>query len=554
MTQDQALSILKTGANAFLTGEPGSGKSFLVNRYVPYLKAHKIDVAVTASTGIAATHIGGMTIHSWSGIGIKKDLSPRDLLRIANRDYLAKRIKRTKVLIIDEISMLESRTLDAVDLVCRKVRGEDCPFGGLQVVLVGDFFQLPPVAKEGETAQFAFESGVWQDLEPTICYLSEQHRQEDESFLALLSGIRRGEVEQAHIDRLMDCLTTEEIAKDGITKLFSHNIDVDRINNRELEKLPGESKSSQMVEKGKKTLTETLKKSCLSPQQLLLKKDAVVMFTKNNPKEGFVNGTLGRVAGFDRENGLPIVKTRSGRTIGVPAMDWTIEENDRVLARITQLPLRLAWAITIHKSQGMSLDAAVMNLDAVFEFGQGYVALSRVRSFSGLFLLGANDQALLVHPDILAHDKEFREMSCNAAATHSSISENELKEKYDQFILRCEGVLKAQNYPKTQPAEKISTADETLLLFRRGKNIAEIAQSRGLKEVTIVSHLEKLAAKSKISKDEVKKLLPRYLSDELNNIHGVFNALDTLNLSPVFEKFNGKYSYYDLRLARMVLE
>src|SRR3989344_807323 len=171
MTQAQALNILKTGANVFLTGEPGSGKTYLVNQYVSYLRQRKIEPAITASTGIAATHIGGTTVHSWSGIGIKKELSPSDVKRISSNKKVSARIKKTHTLIIDEISMLDGKTLIAVDQVCKEVRGSAAPFGGIQIVLVGDFFQLPPVVSrnnsavttlfDNESAQFAFDSSAW---------------------------------------------------------------------------------------------------------------------------------------------------------------------------------------------------------------------------------------------------------------------------------------------------------------------------------------------------------------------------------------------------------
>src|SRR5687768_4164635 len=150
MTQHQALDILKTGANVFLTGEPGSGKTHTIRQYIAYLKEAGVDMAVTASTGIAATHIGGFTIHSWSGIGIKKTLSPYDVDRLATNERLVKRIARTRVLIIDEVSMLDAGVLESVNTVCQAIKQSEEPFGGMQVVLVGDFFQLPPVSREGE--------------------------------------------------------------------------------------------------------------------------------------------------------------------------------------------------------------------------------------------------------------------------------------------------------------------------------------------------------------------------------------------------------------------
>ena len=399
MTQEDALKILKTGASVFLTGEPGSGKTHTINSYVEYLRSHDIEPAITASTGIAATHIGGMTIHSWSGIGIAKELSPHDLTRIAEKSYLAKRIKKASVLIVDEVSMLDARTLSLVEAVVKKIRGNDMPFGGLQTVLIGDFFQLPPVTRGDEKTQFAFDSESWTNLSPTICYITEQHRQDDREFLDVLNGIRSNSFQEVHFNHIESRLTSKDQIPSGITKLFSHNANVDQVNDRELAKLSAKGQKFEMAGKGPKKLTETLKKGCLSPETLELKIGAVVMFTKNNPREGFVNGTLGKVIGFDNDSSYPIIKTRSGKNIDAEPMDWTVEENGFVRAKITQIPLRLAWAITIHKSQGMSLDAAVMDLGSVFEYGQGYVALSRVRNLSGLHLLGINDHALLVHPD-----------------------------------------------------------------------------------------------------------------------------------------------------------
>src|SRR5664279_5022495 len=148
MTQSEAINILKTGANVFLTGEPGAGKTHTINSLVEYLRACEIEHAITASTGIAATHIGGMTIHSWSGIGIKETLNKYDLDKIASSEYINRRVRKTKVLIIDEISMLRAETLSMVDAVCREIMQRSEPFGGIQVVLVGDFFQLPPIDKK----------------------------------------------------------------------------------------------------------------------------------------------------------------------------------------------------------------------------------------------------------------------------------------------------------------------------------------------------------------------------------------------------------------------
>ncbi len=228
MTQEEALTILKTGANVFLTGEPGAGKSHTINTYTRWLREHGIEPAITASTGIAATHIGGLTIHSWSGIGIKRSLSAYDLDRIAATEHVVKRMRRTKILIIDEVSMLSPDTLNMVDAVCREVYGNSRPFGGLQIIFVGDFFQLPPIVKREEARtidpqdfqadlvfdesaaahpRFAYDASAWARANPIVCYLTEQHRQDDPAFLSVLSAIRRNAFNDTHMAHIKSRIT-----------------------------------------------------------------------------------------------------------------------------------------------------------------------------------------------------------------------------------------------------------------------------------------------------------------------------------------------------------
>ncbi|MDD4988955.1 MAG: PIF1 family DEAD/DEAH box helicase [Candidatus Pacebacteria bacterium] len=445
MTQQEALKILKTGANVFLTGEPGSGKTHTINEYTHYLRDSGIEPAITASTGIAATHIGGMTIHSWSGIGIRRALNAYDLDKIATSEYVAKRVRKAKVLVIDEVSMLSPETLSMVDAVCREVKGSTDAFGGMQVIFVGDFFQLPPVTKadyESESQlfeeemppRFAYGSPSWEQAKVLICYLSEQYRQDDADFLSLLSAIRQntfGDVHKEHLEKRK--IGEKKISKD-VPRLFSHNANVDVLNDQMLGALANEPHVYLMISSGKPFLVEALKKGCLSPEKLSLKIGASVMFTKNNPKEGFVNGTLGTVSGFESTSGLPIVQLRNGKKIIVSPLEWSVEENGKIKAQINQLPLRLAWAITVHKSQGMSLDEAVMDLSQVFEYGQGYVALSRVRRLSGLHILGWNAKTFQVHPEVLAKDESFRISSDEAGEIFGKISPEEIDKMHDNFV------------------------------------------------------------------------------------------------------------------------
>lgn len=444
MTQSTAFSILKTGANVFLTGEPGSGKTFLVNMYVRYLRDHDIRVAITASTGIAATHIGGSTIHSWSGIGIRKSLTKQDLEIIVNTDRLVKQIQNTHVLIIDEMSMLDAATLDMVEQVCRAIRKTPQPFGGLQVVLVGDFFQLPPVSKHGEEpAQFAFTAAAWAESLFDVCYLTEQHRQSDAKLSSVLAAIRGGVIEDDTLAHLNTRRVEHHDDHHHATKLYSHNANVDEVNADKLADLPGELHVFDMEHHGQKAKIEALTRGCLSPEHLELKVGATVMCTRNNPDKGFVNGTLATVVDFDDADGYPIIQTKSNRRITVEPMEWAMEDGEKVSARIIQVPLRLAWAMTVHKSQGMSLDAAVMDLSHSFAFGQGYVALSRVRTLDGLHLLGWNERALRVDPLIQAQDRLMRVASEAVEVAWSARTEEQHQKAQQDFIRACAGRMHA---------------------------------------------------------------------------------------------------------------
>ncbi len=409
MTQDQALQILKDGHQVFLTGPAGSGKTYVLNQFIKWAKDEKeLEVAVTASTGIAATHLNGQTIHSWAGIGIKDKLTKYDLDQIIQKEHLHKRFKKTDVLILDEISMMHSYRLDMVDQVLRLIRQVEEPFGGVQVIFCGDFFQLPPINRgSNEIKDFAFESEVWREIDPSVCYLDQVYRQEQDPLLTILSEMRAGELTEDSIFKLQERLEEEVPHDTPVTRLFTHNVDVDRMNLDELAKLPTPSKKYMMSTSGKKKDLAQLVKYCMAPELLELKEGAQVMFIKNNFQKGYANGTLGTVVDFEDVTNLPIVETRAGAHIVVTPESWVNEKQGVQLAEIRQFPLRLAWAITVHKSQGMTLDAAEIDLSKSFAPGMGYVALSRVRSMQGLFLTGANQHALAVHPTIREKDEDF---------------------------------------------------------------------------------------------------------------------------------------------------
>lgn len=555
MTQERALQILKTGANVFLTGEPGAGKTYVINQYIAWLEAAGLKVAVTASTGIAATHIGGMTIHSWSGLGIRDQLSSYDLDYIASNEKVVKRAKAAHVLVIDEISMLDGKVLDMVDQILKTVRQKPEAFGGLQVIFVGDFFQLPPVTRNGDMMRYAFESHVWDRLKPLICYITEQYRQEDEMLLGLLGSIRKNQIEEDHYTLLQE---QTEIGYENIepTRLYTHNADVDAVNNAKLAELPGPAKVFNMVRgKGSKPLIEGLIKNCLSPEHLVLKEDAMVMCTKNNFEAGYVNGTLGRIVRFDE--GYPIIETTDGAYIRIEPVAWEIIEDKTVKASIEQLPLRLAWAITVHKSQGMSLDAAEIDLSKAFVYGQGYVALSRVRSLTGMKILGMHPNALQVDPKIVMQDKRFHEQSEAAEDAFLEMDEKEVEEMHERFVVAHGGkVPKPEDIGTKKTSferiQKESTFALTKNLLQEKKSIGAIAKERGVVESTVWGHIERLATDGEISIDDIRHLEPktgwkeaRKELDEAIYKHG------TERLKALYEETGELYDYNLVRLARV---
>lgn len=598
MTQDEALTILKTGANVFLTGEPGSGKTHTVNQYVAYLRSCGIEPAVTASTGIAATHIGGQTLHSWCGIGVHRRLTEYDLDSIAGNRKVVSRVLRAKVLIIDEVSMLSGETLFMADAVCREVKRSKEPFGGLQVVFVGDFFQLPPVCRDehgtgrpvterdddnqtklfsreqSNFAGFAFASSAWQKASPLICYLSEQHRQEDPIFLEFLKAVRKGAVVERH-KALLRARYSKSGGK-GITQLYSRNANVDHLNTAELRKLPGQPKVFVMTGTGPDHLVTALKRGCLSPETLSLKIGARVIFTKNDVASRFVNGTIGTVTEFSKHTGMPVIKTDSGlsavtsvaqagRVIHVEPADWNMQDSGRVLATITQIPLRLAWALTVHKSQGMSLSSAHMDLSDAFEYGQGYVAISRVRTLQGLSLSGLNTRALEVHPLILAKDEYFRENSDAARGRFQAMEPSELALMHGNFMCAIGGSPGAGK-PIRRKKETMNTLFVTKSLALQKLSIPDMAKKRGQTPGTILRHLEQLLVSGALSAERDL----RYLSPDPDRFSKIEKAFKTLlsqkpkaelvdssgliKLSPARDLLDESFSFEELRLARLFLK
>lgn len=452
MRQTDALRILNAGANVFLTGAPGAGKTYVLNQFVKQARQRGASVAVTASTGIAATHLNGQTIHSWSGVGVAQVMTDTLLKQIKTRR--GKRIRATDILVIDEISMMHAWLFDMVDQACRVVRRSPEPFGGLQVVMSGDLFQLPPVsntrrdrelvapppelvamreryAKAGRNPNgFVTESLIWPELNPIVCYLTEQHRQDTGQLLDVLTDIRQGTVTDTDRQALDTRIGVEPAGDDVAISLYPNNRQADALNDSKLAQINEPEHRFEAESSGQVSLIKRLKSTMLAPEMLSLKIGAAVMALRNDTNQQYVNGSLGTVVDFvsTTEGEYPMVDFENGHTVIMQPAAWEMMDGETVLASVKQVPLRCAWAITIHKSQGMTLDRARMDLRRTFAPGMGYVALSRVESMDGLYLDGINERAFLVSPEAVRLDGILRE--------RSQMAERELAEHGDEAFSR----------------------------------------------------------------------------------------------------------------------
>lgn len=390
--------------SCFFTGSGGTGKSLLIKTLINALP--RASTSVCATTALAASVLGGTTLHAWAGCGTSTDQSMDQLMRRVRRPDTYDRWRRTETLIIDEVSMLDGAFLDMLDAVGRKVRDrEHVPFGGIQMVLSGDFHQLPPVARQGQTRAFCFEADAWTSLVNAGMQSMELRtifRQSDIYFVDVLRQVRQGRLTPADLREALSENFARLRADDGVqaTKLYTHRADVDAINESELSKIQEKEHSFQSRDQGDQALLET---TCPVPRRVVLKKGAQVLLLKNlQQSKGLVNGARGVVTGFS-SSGLPFVKFASGgRELLVERCIFPITLGNRMVAERTQIPLQLAYATTIHKSQGMTLDKIEVSLDKAFEAGMSYVALSRARSLQGLRIVGeVSAEGLRADPKVL---------------------------------------------------------------------------------------------------------------------------------------------------------
>ena len=409
--QRRVVDAIEEGFNVFVTGPAGTGKSYLL-QFLKKEYMHK-RFHLTASTGIAAVNIGGSTLHSWSGIGLGTLPFEQIITKIRSVKCarLRRKIREAKMLAIDEISMISSTTLDLINKLFKAIRENDTAFGGLQLILFGDFLQLPPVVETQlkDSEHFCFKSKSWKEANLQTFILTEIFRQKEDKFVNLLNRLRFGKINKDDVEILRERYNAKDANKSiKPTILSTHNYQVEEINRESLKMLPSKEHVFSAKFDGKANKWEFLKKNCIASESLNLKIGAQVMMLKNTYKsDGIINGSLGIIIGFSPKRNYPIVEFSNGKIITISPEKWAVEKYDNKLkemveqASMTQIPLILAWAITVHKSQGMTLDKIECNLAHSFAEGQIYVALSRVRNLEGLFIKSFNVNKVRANKDVV---------------------------------------------------------------------------------------------------------------------------------------------------------
>jgi ATP-dependent DNA helicase PIF1 len=416
--QSRAVELARSGKSFFLTGAGGTGKSYVIRSIVEALRREGKDVALTAMTGCAALLLGkgAKTLHSWAGIGLGKDSVQTLVIKLRKSFRAKKNWLAADALIIDEVSMMTPELLDKLEEIGKAIRRNPKSFGGLQIILVGDMYQLPPINRDSESEHhFVFEGAAWKRCIQDSVVLRTVHRQSDPIFLKVLDEARAGRLSQESID-ILETRRNNDWKRLEIkpTLLFTRRADVEQINMTQLQKCQGSdytfkaktthsSLVSRPTETELKWAVEKMDKNGSYVPDLVLRKGAQVMLLTNMDIEhGLVNGSRGIVERFcDGPEPYPMVKFRNGEVIIISPATWASEDVDGLSRE--QIPLRLAYAITIHKAQGATLDCALIDIgDNTFEYGQAYVALSRVRSLECLYIWDLKPSAFMVHPKVKA--------------------------------------------------------------------------------------------------------------------------------------------------------
>lgn len=405
--QRRAFEALQGSANVFVTGGAGSGKSFLIRHFLRTKDSR--DFPVLASTGAAAVLIGGRTFHSFFGLGIMEGGVEQTVEKASKNRQVVRRLKKMSGFVVDEVSMLSGPTLRAAEIICRRVRDSELPWGGLRVVAVGDFAQLPPVERSNSQRRgWAFLDPVWDWTGFETHVLRTQTRCRDEEFMKILAKVREGRV-PPEVKAYLDAKVSPPQPDFEGTRLFPRREETERFNLARLAALPSEMKEFETIYSGDARAIESLKKYSPLQDVLRIKEGALVMLRQNDPQGRWVNGSTGHVEKI-KPTAITI-RLLNGRLIEIEKTSFSLmdAEGDTVAAAVN-FPLSLAWASTIHKAQGATLDRMMVNLANLWEPGQAYVALSRLTSGADLSIERWDARSIKTDPEVLRFYERFSEV------------------------------------------------------------------------------------------------------------------------------------------------
>jgi ATP-dependent exoDNAse (exonuclease V) alpha subunit len=394
--QEHALELLRSGENVFLTGGAGSGKSYLIRHFMGELDPKQ--TPILASTGAAAVLLGGRTFHSFFGLGIMEGGVDATYERGSKDHRLLKRLSSVEGVIIDEISMIPGAALMIAEALAQKARDSKLPWGGMRIICVGDFAQLPPVTRTGDR-DWAFRNEVWQRSGFQVCQLSHNQRVQDNDFLDVLSDVRYGKVTPRVFEFLSEKVRPHD-EEDSGTRLFGRRDMSENFNQKKLAEIDEDEVTIDSIYIGSEKHVETLIRMAPVPQKLTLKVGCRIIFLQNDPQKRWINGTRGTVTKIEADK--ITVRKDHGREVNTEKTTFSLQDAEgNVTATVIQFPLTLAYATTIHKSQGATLDELWCDLRSLWEPGQAYVALSRLRSADGLKLVGWNPRSIIVDPKVI---------------------------------------------------------------------------------------------------------------------------------------------------------
>lgn len=558
--------VEKTDMSLFLTGKAGTGKTTFLREVVRYTKKKCI---VLAPTGIAAVNAGAMTIHSFFQFGlgpfVQGVIEPKSDFRI-NKSKL-ELIRHLQLLIIDEVSMVRADLMDHIDVELRRIRRNSKPFGGVQLLMIGDLQQLPPIAHGGEDellrqyykTLYFFSSAALKSMKYSCIELKNVYRQTDRHFIDILNHARNCTLTSQDISDLNARYIPGFSPKpeDGYIRLMTHNRQVDYVNAAEMEKLDSKPYTFEAAVTG--TFPE---ESYPTANSLTLKKGAQVMFIKNDPERRFINGTLGEVKSIDK-NSIAVSLAESGTVIDVEPMEWqniryqfdeeSKEISSKQIGRFKQYPLKAAWAITVHKSQGLTFDKAIIDVHAAFSPGQAYVALSRCRTLDGLVLSSPVSASVFMRDNAVDAYMNYISRPVEELAFSSCYEYFEYEQKPEpEEVAPMKKVKVNKEKPKKEKTEelrddtgkKLSTFECSYRLYKQGNTIGQIAEKRGLNQSTIEGHLARYVASGDIDVHEFVD------GDTLQKVEAYcMEHPEEKALKPIFEHFDAKIPYNVLRMA-----